>query len=100
MSTENPKLKPCPFCGNEKIVLLDNPLTKIYGTKVANRYCEKCQAQAPQNSWDVRVKHDRASLVSDIEAFISTYCNYDNEDQYEYMVTELKALINQDKESS
>jgi hypothetical protein len=49
------KLKPCPFCGNKKIVLLDNSLTEIYGSKVANRYCKECRAQAPQDTWNKRV---------------------------------------------
>lgn len=54
-------IKPCPFCGNEEIVLLGNPLTKIYGDKIANRYCNECQAQAPQDTWNKRVHNEKNS---------------------------------------
>lgn len=45
---------PCPFCGNEHLELIGNPLCAIYGAEVANVYCNKCQAQSPQKTWNKR----------------------------------------------
>jgi hypothetical protein len=45
---------PCLHCGNEHLRLLGNPLCAIYGEKMADVYCEKCQAQAPQKTWNKR----------------------------------------------
>ena len=45
---------PCPHCGNTNIQLLGNQLCDIYGAKMANAYCQKCQAQSPQKTWNLR----------------------------------------------
>ena len=37
-------LKPCPFCGNEKIKRDDEAMA----------YCESCGAEAPAMSWQFR----------------------------------------------
>jgi len=46
----------CPFCGNDDLRLIGNPLCEIYGSKMANVYCQKCQAQAPQSVWNKRAE--------------------------------------------
>ena len=45
---------PCAHCGNTNIQLLANLLTDLYGAKMANAYCDRCQAQAPQKTWNKR----------------------------------------------
>jgi len=48
------KWLPCPHCGNEDLRLLGNSLCELYGEKMANVYCQNCQAQAPQKTWNKR----------------------------------------------
>ena len=43
MDVENP-LKPCPFCGGEKIAIGPEPEYSIYGMFV---YCKNCKASGP-----------------------------------------------------
>jgi len=48
---------PCPHCGNKELQLLWNSLCELYGKKdMANVYCNKCQSQAPQKTWNKRTK--------------------------------------------
>lgn len=48
------KWTPCPFCGNKHLELIGNPLCEIYGADMADVYCSKCQAKAPQKTWNKR----------------------------------------------
>jgi hypothetical protein len=61
---------PCPHCGNEHLRLLGNPLCAIYGEKMADVYCEKCQAQAPQKTWNKRqavTREQRKEVIANFD---------------------------------
>lgn len=56
---ESREFEPCRFCGNTEIKLLHDALVERLGRSVANCYCPKCRAQAPQSTWNTRTESAR-----------------------------------------